>query len=39
MEAVKFLNKLLISKEAQENFEQVLKELIEEGKIKTRRSK
>ena len=39
MEAVKFLNKLLINKEAQENFEKVLKELIEEGKIKTRRSK
>lgn len=39
MEAVKFLNKLLISKEAQEDFGKVLKELIEEGKIKTRRSK
>ena len=37
MEAVKFLNKLLISKEAQENFEKVLKELIEEGKVKKRK--
>lgn len=37
MEAIKFLNKLLISKEAQENFEKVLKELIEEGKVKKRK--
>lgn len=37
MEAVKFLNKLLISKEAQEDFEKVLKELIEEGKIKAKK--
>lgn len=37
MEAVKFLNQLLISKEAQEDFEKVLKELIEEGKVKKRK--
>ena len=37
MESVKFLNQLLISKEAQEDFEQVLKQLIEEGKIKAKK--